>query len=58
MRQIETSPEKIKAFIADLYKNGEQPCERFGMSWDSLSKLEKNVPELTCRTIFNDSRTA
>ena len=58
MRQVETSTKKIKAFVADLYANGKKPSERFGMSWDALSKLEEKVPELTCRTLHNDSKTA
>ncbi len=58
MRQIETSPEKIKAFVASLHANGKKPCERFGMSWDALSELEKKVPELTCKTLHNGSQTA
>ena len=58
MRQIETSPKKIKAFVANLHANGKKPSERFGMSWDALSKLEKEVPELTCRTLHNGSQIA
>ncbi|WP_413113846.1 hypothetical protein [Thaumasiovibrio sp. DFM-14] len=38
-----------KAFVASLYANGKKPCERFGLTWESLSELERKVPSLTCK---------
>jgi len=58
MRQNKAGTKKVKAFVAELYANGTKPSERFGMSWEALSNLEKKIPELTCRTTHNDSQTA
>ncbi len=51
---IETSPGKIKSFVGELYENGKKPCEKFGVTHKQLSDLEKNVPELTCKTGKNN----
>ncbi|MDK9761647.1 hypothetical protein KI743_06515 [Vibrio sp. D420a] len=58
MKNIQEKRDEVKSFVANLYMNGSSPAERFGMSWSSLSKLEDNVPELTCKTNHNDCKTA
>lgn len=55
---IQTNATEMKAFVANLYKDGRKPCERFGMSWESLSELENEVPELTCKTLDKNNKTA
>ena len=55
---IQTNSTEMQAFIANLYKDGKKPCESFGMSWESLSKLEEQVPELTCKTLEKNNKTA
>ncbi|SJN60104.1 hypothetical protein VR7878_04008 [Vibrio ruber DSM 16370] len=39
-----------KSFVASLYAGGKRPCERFGLSWDSLSRLERKIPSITCKS--------
>lgn len=50
-----TRSEDIKKFVKGLYKDGRSPCEHFGMTPKGLSKLERNVPELTCKTYKEDN---
>ncbi|WP_157810313.1 hypothetical protein [Vibrio sp. HA2012] len=53
MKLVQADRSDIKKFVASLYENGKTPSERFGMTWNSLSQLEKDVPELTekeCQT--------
>lgn len=47
---VQISKSDVKKFIAELYENGKTPSERFGLTWEQLSKLESHVPELTCKT--------
>ncbi|MUK51100.1 hypothetical protein [Aliivibrio fischeri] len=49
MKHVKTNISDIKQFAASVYANGKKPCEQFGMTWASLSQLEKNNPKLTCR---------
>lgn len=39
--------EKIKDFVESLYEDDKKPCEKFGMTWEELSSLEEEVPEIT-----------
>ena len=53
---IETSSEQIKDFVEDLYKNGEHPYEKFGITTEQLEKLDrawfmKGLNETTQRRI-------
>lgn len=58
MKNVQVSRDELKKFVSNLYSNGKKPCERFGLTWDSLSTLEKNVPELTCKLPHNGCKTA
>lgn len=35
--------EDVTSFVAGLYAEGKKPCERFDMTWEELSSLEKDV---------------
>ena len=41
---------EIKTLINDMFANDKSPSETFGMSWDMLSKIENDQPNLTCNT--------
>lgn len=58
MKNVQVSRDDLKKFVASLYDNGKKPCERFGLTWESLSTLEEKVPELTCKTPQNCCKTA
>ncbi|ELV7515875.1 hypothetical protein QMU85_000839 [Photobacterium damselae] len=53
MNRIQASTKDIKEFVDLIYSNNGKPCERFGMSWASLSALEEVDPYLTVKK--NDS---
>ncbi|MGT3790967.1 hypothetical protein ACVTD8_16860 [Vibrio cholerae] len=58
MKNVQVNRDELKAFVSSLYSDGKKPCERFGLTWDSLSALEQEVPELTCRLPQHDCKTA
>lgn len=58
MRQVQTSANEMKDFVANLYAGGKKPCERFGVTWDQLSKLEEKYPEITCKNVNGKCKTA
>ncbi len=58
MKNVQVNRDELKTFVSSLYSNGKKPCERFGLTWDSLSTLEKKVPELTCRSPQNGCKSA
>lgn len=39
--------EDVTSFVSSLYADNKKPCERFGMTWEELSSLEEEVPEIT-----------
>ena len=49
---------KVEALAKELFKDGKDPSETFGFNWEMLSKLEKDVPELTCRQTHNQCQSA
>lgn len=58
MKHIQAKASDIKKFVAALYEDGKTPSERAGMPWDSLSTLERKVPELTCKTLAHKQKLA
>lgn len=58
MKHVQATAYDLTQFVANLYKDGNKPCERFGMSWESLTKLEEKVPELTCKQANKTCKTA
>ena len=58
MRTIKTSEKEIKAFISGLFADGKTPSEAFGTSWQQLSELEANHPEITIKTAAKTQKTA
>lgn len=55
MKNVRYSREHLNAFVDELYADGKKPCERFGMSWDELSKIEAENPALTCKTLAQEN---
>ncbi|MEN2271869.1 hypothetical protein AAGF18_19795 [Vibrio diabolicus] len=58
MKNVKTNRAEVKQFVTDLFAGGKTPSERFGMTWDTLSSLEHQVPELTCKSENNKCKTA
>jgi len=58
MKHIQAKAADIKMFVAAMYKNGKTPSDSAGLSWESLSELEKKVPELTCKTLGQKRKLA
>ncbi|CAM4044228.1 hypothetical protein [Vibrio neonatus] len=50
MKEIQVTKQKVNEILSNMYKNGKSPSERFGLTWDSLSELESNNPQLTYKT--------
>ena len=57
MTNVQASVNDMQDFVASIYANG-KPCERFGMSWDSLSALEAEMPEVTTKQSEAKCKTA
>lgn len=49
MKNVQVNASELKQFAAKAYANGKTPSERFGMTWEMLSELEQNNPQLTCK---------
>jgi hypothetical protein len=45
----EAKIQEIKTLVAKLYADGKHPSETFGMSWEMLSQMENDHPEITCK---------
>lgn len=58
MKYIQAKAADIKAFVAVMYENGKTPSGTAGMSWESLSELEKQIPELTYKTLGQKQKMA
>ncbi|MBE5145597.1 MULTISPECIES: hypothetical protein [Vibrio harveyi group] len=58
MKNVQVSRSDVKGIVAKLFDNGKTPSERFGLTWKQLSELERNVPELTCKTGEDHCKTA
>lgn len=58
MKQVKANSSNAKAFVASLYAGGKKPCEQFGLTWDSLSDLERKVPSITCKQQPEGCKTA
>ncbi|MGF1762466.1 hypothetical protein [Aliivibrio kagoshimensis] len=58
MNNIQTNRAELKEFVASLYADGKTPCEQFGVSWEQLSELEKDVPQITCKKTDDCCKTA
>lgn len=58
MKNIQTTTADINKFVASIYSTGKTASEHFDMTWNSLSKLEQQVPEITCKTLDRDNKTA
>lgn len=39
--------EKIKKTVSEMFKDGKMPGDEWGLTWDVLSKMENDCPELT-----------
>lgn len=40
---------QIKKTVANMFADGKLPGDEFGLTWDMLSKMENDCPELTSR---------
>ena len=45
MTATENTDSKMKVFVESLYANGKTPSERFGMTHEALSELERDIPQ-------------
>jgi hypothetical protein len=50
MKSIQMNRKEVHDFVLELFTDGKTPSGRFGMTGASLAKLERNIPELTCKT--------
>ncbi|WP_445773422.1 hypothetical protein [Shewanella sp.] len=58
MKSIQMNRKEVQDFVLELFADGKTPSERFGMTWASLSQLERNIPELTCKVEPHSVKTA
>ena len=40
---------QIKKTVENMFADGKFPGDKFGLTWDALSKMENDCPELTSR---------
>lgn len=41
---------EINDFVDSLFANGQTPCDDLGVTWQMLSQLELEAPEIVIRT--------
>lgn len=58
MKEVQLTTSELKQFAAQMYAEDKTPSERFGMTWEELSTLEKENPELTCKQSREAHRAA
>lgn len=40
---------QIKEIVASMFADGKLPGDEFGLTWDALSEMEHECPQLTSR---------
>ena len=49
---------KVETLAKELFKDGKDPSETFGFNWEMLSKIENDLPEITCKHSETQCHTA
>ncbi|ASJ98776.1 TPA: hypothetical protein I8385_001460 [Citrobacter freundii] len=49
MKKTEMTVAEAKRLVAEMFANGKNPMEQFGITWEEAESIERNNPGLTLK---------
>ncbi|HHW7209460.1 TPA: hypothetical protein ACU15Y_002554 [Escherichia coli] len=49
MKKTEMTVAEARRLVAEMFANGKNPMEQFGITWEEAETIERNNPDLTLK---------
>ena len=56
MKKTEMTIAEASKLVAEMFADGKNPMERFGISWDEAELVERNNPDLVVKATYPDKK--